>query len=666
MVLGQRQSIGQMRATVAELQESLRSERSENVRFKKAAAEKQTVALERLRIELTGSVEQQAAARAESERAKRVEQMAKKAVARIGNQGLMRGWSGWHEKWSAAARQKRMLAAAGARLLRPALASAMVHWQLDWQAEAAMARVLSAKEASKGHKQLLMEAREHARELQEQLASSKLKHKQAAKRLQEYEAEHEATVKRNRSLENQLAGKVDVGSLGAQQAAHEEAMKQKRVEQMAKRAIARIGNQAILRGWTAWHEQWSEKQRRLRMLKHAAAKLLQPKVLACFGRMQRLHEASVAADAAKGQRSALEEAQWQIMMLREELERAREAATRATGGLSVEEETSRRMAEKREQRVVRVQHTAFKRLMQQQLAKGLYTWQQEVLEQSRRLRLLKQAGNRLGKPKLAAGFGFWAVETVRLRHAAVETTLAKSHAAQLLRVRTELEAKMREERRVANEARRTLDEALRSLQHELEKYGRAADALPADPRFIVIHDIMANGVPSGDRGGASDPYARFAIVLDSQVPKKEAVYTSYMVSEVNPVWEGQRLQLKIAADDPRPLTMRVEVRDEGMHTPSLPPTPTNPPHLHSPPPFTITITPPSLSPLPLSCLDMGQGHELGRRYDGRRRRDTRRAGGWRLGHAENHAYRRRRQRERAGVHFFVHATLRRRGDREEA
>ena len=134
-VLGARQKLSQEQAKNAELSESLSSERAEYARKLAAAAEKQTAALERLRTELTGSVEEQAAARAESERLKRIEQMAKKAAARISNQGLMRGWSGWQEQWLNHCRQKRMLAAAGARLARPALSAAVAHWRSDWESE---------------------------------------------------------------------------------------------------------------------------------------------------------------------------------------------------------------------------------------------------------------------------------------------------------------------------------------------------------------------------------------------------------------------------------------------------------------------------------------------------------------------------------------------------
>ena len=112
----------------------------------KAVKKKHEAEFERLRKELTGSVEEQAAARAEAEKERRIEQLHKKAAARIGNQGLMRGWSGWHGQWEAAARQKRMLAAAGARLAKPGLAAAIAHWRKDWQAEAMAGTVQGARQ----------------------------------------------------------------------------------------------------------------------------------------------------------------------------------------------------------------------------------------------------------------------------------------------------------------------------------------------------------------------------------------------------------------------------------------------------------------------------------------------------------------------------------------
>merc|ERR1740133_658232 len=99
-----------------------------------AAQASQEKALERQRVELSGSAE---AMLAEKAKEARVEQLTHKAIKRICNQGIMRGFSAWSEQYFAAARQKRMLAAAGARLARPALAAAVAHWRADWDAATA-------------------------------------------------------------------------------------------------------------------------------------------------------------------------------------------------------------------------------------------------------------------------------------------------------------------------------------------------------------------------------------------------------------------------------------------------------------------------------------------------------------------------------------------------
>ena len=43
-----------------------------------------------------------------------------------------------------------------------------------------------------------------------------------------------------------------------------------------------MGNQGILRGWTAWQEMWEEAARQKRMLAAAGARLAKPKLAACF------------------------------------------------------------------------------------------------------------------------------------------------------------------------------------------------------------------------------------------------------------------------------------------------------------------------------------------------------------------------------------------------
>ena len=54
---------------------------------------------------------EQAAANEAAAKEKRIEELHRKAAARITNQGILRGWSAWHEKWSERAKQQRQLAA---------------------------------------------------------------------------------------------------------------------------------------------------------------------------------------------------------------------------------------------------------------------------------------------------------------------------------------------------------------------------------------------------------------------------------------------------------------------------------------------------------------------------------------------------------------------------
>ena len=56
--------------------------------------------------------------------------------------------------------------------------------------------------------------------------------------------------------------------------------KDQRIEHLHARAVKRFGNQGVIRGWTAWQDQWLAKCRRKRMLKAAAARLTKPKLTA--------------------------------------------------------------------------------------------------------------------------------------------------------------------------------------------------------------------------------------------------------------------------------------------------------------------------------------------------------------------------------------------------
>ena len=60
--------------------------------------------------------------------------MAQRAIKRMANAGMIKGWTAWYDKYEEAARQKRMLAGAAARLSRPMLVACFTSWREDWDA----------------------------------------------------------------------------------------------------------------------------------------------------------------------------------------------------------------------------------------------------------------------------------------------------------------------------------------------------------------------------------------------------------------------------------------------------------------------------------------------------------------------------------------------------
>ena len=165
---------------------------------KQAAAEHEAKELERLRIALTGSAEEMAAMQAEKDKEARVEHLAQKALKRIANQGIMRGWTAWSDQYQLAARQKRMLAAAGARIMRPALAKSLSHWKSDWETDR--------------RKQLAQEVRRRAGAKYSGEASAEIEEVRAQAEAEKATLKKQAEEDKRRALEKQrieLTGSVE-------------------------------------------------------------------------------------------------------------------------------------------------------------------------------------------------------------------------------------------------------------------------------------------------------------------------------------------------------------------------------------------------------------------------------------------------------------------------
>lgn len=110
------------------------------------AREHEQMALARLEAEISGTSEEQMAARATREKEARIDDIAKRAVRRIKHGGMVRGWNTWFEGYCARMRMQRMLASSVARLQRPLLSAAVSKWKHDWSTTQLSASRLSGDE----------------------------------------------------------------------------------------------------------------------------------------------------------------------------------------------------------------------------------------------------------------------------------------------------------------------------------------------------------------------------------------------------------------------------------------------------------------------------------------------------------------------------------------
>ena len=228
--------------------------REELAKARKAMAEGRGMEAER---------ERRAQEELEAERQKRVEHLVQVGVRRIFQQGLARGWSAWHDQWEDY-QHKRLLANSAQRLARPKLVHSFVHWQRDWEAE------------------LLIHKSKSAQQLAEEEAAAK------TARVAALSQENE-NLKRelNEARKAMAEGRGLEAERERQMQLKLEQEKEQRVQQLANQGLKRIMQQGLARGWTAWHDQFVDYQRKKQMLANSAARLSKPKLVACFNHWRR-------------------------------------------------------------------------------------------------------------------------------------------------------------------------------------------------------------------------------------------------------------------------------------------------------------------------------------------------------------------------------------------
>eukprot|EP00964_Phaeocystis_antarctica_P152584 scaffold120545_cov51-Phaeocystis_antarctica.AAC.1 len=411
-----------------------------------AAAEAKRVALERLRAELTGTAEEQAAAREATERQQRVEALAGKAMKRIQNAGIIAGWTAWQGQWEEAARQKRMLAGAATRLARPALAAAVAHWRQDWEATRLQEERSKRKSATGASKQQMQElqqvkrqlaaaqsAQENALERQRdeltgsakgnlamQAEKAKDMHESLEEQLKDIHAGHAqqlaAAAEAKRVALERLRAEL-TGTAEEQAAAREARERTGRVEALAGKAMKRIKNAGILAGWGAWHEQWEVAARQKRMLAAAGARLARPALAAAVAHWRADWDAARAAAATKDLSRDVELLKEAAAQQREQHARQLAAAAQAQSAAlerlraeltgSAEEQAAAREARERDGRVEALAGKAMKRIQNAGIIAGWTAWQGQWEEAAWQKRMLAGAAARLARPQLAACMAHW-------------------------------------------------------------------------------------------------------------------------------------------------------------------------------------------------------------------------------------------------------------------
>ena len=82
--------------------------------------------------------------------------------------------------------------------------------------------------------------------------------------------------------------------------------------------LKRMMNGALGRGWSAWHEMWSEKVRQRNLLKQAGSRLLKPKLVHSFSHWRKDWEVDMMMSLTMTQEQKLAKAISDVAVLEKE------------------------------------------------------------------------------------------------------------------------------------------------------------------------------------------------------------------------------------------------------------------------------------------------------------------------------------------------------------
>ena len=401
-------------------------------------------ALELQLVELTGSSAEVSALQGQREKEQRIELLRRQAARRILQQDLSRGWTAWHDMWSARTYALKRLRDAGSRLRTPGVAQAFHHWVSVWTRRKYRQKLAELDRETKTLEGQLRQARfevgqanlikvaqdDELKALREKVGELAAAHvatesqvpsyndlrlenaelHEAAREAREAEAlaeqrlenaEKDAASQRSkdqRLLQQLLAEQrskfdVELGAMKDQlEAKSAREAREERVEMLRRMTTRRMMNQAVFSGWTAWMEHWEARTYALQRLRQAASRLRSPELAAAFADwvfsalMRRQARAAAEAKRKAGQ---LSESDAVCRELEQELVRVRaELATVSEERMNLRERISE----------LDGGVTEAERLRQEAEAKS----KEERIELLRR-----QIGRRMMNADLGRGFTAW-------------------------------------------------------------------------------------------------------------------------------------------------------------------------------------------------------------------------------------------------------------------
>ena len=265
-------------AKIAELKETVRQSQLDLEEERRLLNEERQAFEERLLATASthaGEIEREMDRQLGEEQERRVLRVTELAARRLKKQGLSRGWQAWHSQYTQRAWRRRQFRGAAMRLMRPGQAHCLAHWRTMWQAGVAELQAqLSSNEKEAMHAGIaqlqaelraVREAAAHAAK-----AAAKLLDTERREAAAQLEATELASGRDLRDVERAAreAGREEVDAARAAQGAHAvmmearlEAEKEARVAHIGLMAARRLGQQAVIKAWESWAQEYRTQRR---------------------------------------------------------------------------------------------------------------------------------------------------------------------------------------------------------------------------------------------------------------------------------------------------------------------------------------------------------------------------------------------------------------------